>query len=77
MDYKTLFSSPNTTWAGILTFVTLLATQLGFLFDADPSTNVDVPVIIMAFWSLITGILSRDNNVSSEQAGAKEEIKES
>lgn len=64
-------SSKKTTLVGILAFLALAATQAGYAIDDDPTTLVNVPVVITAFWALIQGFLTRDNDVTSEQAGAK------
>jgi len=66
-----LKGSYKTTIAGILAALTVITSEAGRLFDADPKTdpdyNVVVPALIMA-WGLIS---ARDNKVTSEQAGAK------
>lgn len=66
-----LVASPRTTWAGILQFLTVLSTQLYYVFDTDLSTNPDYNLLIMSVITLIGLIFARDNATTSENAGAK------
>jgi hypothetical protein len=61
----------KTTVAGIAGIVIAIASCVQSLFDGDPAT---VPNYEIALAAVITGlglIFARDNNVSSEAAGAK------
>lgn len=61
----------KTTTAGIAGAVALLASQVQFLLDNDPATVVDYKAILAALAVFGIGWFSRDNGVSSEDAGAK------
>jgi hypothetical protein len=61
----------KTTAAGIAAIVAALATAVGALFDADPLTMPDWGAVGAAIMAGIGLIAARDNNVTSEQAGAK------
>lgn len=63
--------SKETTIAGILAFISLASTQVGFLFDGISTTNPDWGLIIGALFTLIGFIRARDNNKNSESVGAK------
>lgn len=64
----------KTTWAGILQFLSIVATQIGFLFDTDLATNPDWGLIVASLITLVGLITARDNNVSSEDAGATAKV---
>lgn len=64
-------TSKKTTWAGVLQFLAIVATQVGFLFDADAATNPEWSLIVASFITLVGLLFARDNDVSSEDAGAK------
>lgn len=63
-------ASWKTTTAGIAAIVVALATAVGALFDADPTTLPDWGAVAAAVMAGIGLIAARDNNVTSEQAGA-------
>lgn len=58
----------RTTAAGITAFVAALATQLGHAFAGEPT---DWNLVVTAGALMIGLFMARDNNVSSEEAGAK------
>lgn len=71
-------SSWKTTTTGIASLVAAIAIAVIALFDNDPSTKVDIQSILTAVTALgigipsfLQGLFARDNNVSSEDAGAK------
>lgn len=66
-----LSGSWKTTLAGIATILTAVGNAVKALVDNDPSTSVDIGVLIAAITAGIGLIMSRDNKVTSEQAGAK------
>lgn len=59
----------KTTLAGILQFLGVISTQIGFLFDNIPTTNPDYGLLISSAVVLFGLVFSRDADVSSEQAG--------
>lgn len=67
-----IFSSPKTTAAGIVAFIAILATQMGYLIDTDPLTVVDWNAVLNGFLFLVLGVSARDNNKSSVDVGAAE-----
>lgn len=69
---KNFRKSWKTTWAGILQFLAIVATQIGFLFDGIATTNPDWGLLVASAITLIGLLTARDSDVSSEQAGAVE-----
>lgn len=63
-------ASWKTTTAGIAAIVAALATAVGALFDADPTTLPDWGAVAAAILAGIGLIAARDNDVTSEKAGA-------
>ena len=61
----------RTTIGGIVLFLSLVTSQLNYAFDDDQTTNPDWSIILAAVAGLWTGLVARDNCVTSEQAGAK------
>ena len=61
----------KTTLAGIMSFITITWGQGQFMIDTDPMTNPDWGIIVGAFTILLGFLTARDNDVSSENAGAK------
>lgn len=60
----------KTTLLGVLALLGAVAAAGTAVFDADPNTVPNVNELLAAFTGL--GLMyARDNNVSSEQAGAK------
>lgn len=60
----------KTTAAGIAAIVAALATAVGALFDADPTTLPDWGAVAAAILAGVGLIAARDNDVTSEKAGA-------
>lgn len=63
-------ASWKTTTAGIAAIVAALATAVAALFDADPTTLPDWGAVAAAILAGVGLIAARDNNVTSEKAGA-------
>jgi len=67
-------SSKNWSWrttlVGVLGAVAILCMQGATVLDADPLTNPNLSEILAAFSVLGLGLISRDDNVNSEDAGA-------
>ena len=63
-------ASWKTTTAGVAAIVVALATAVGALFDADPTTLPDWGAVAAAVMAGVGLIVARDNNVTSEKAGA-------
>lgn len=63
-------ASWKTSAAGIAAIVAALATAVGALFDADPTTLPDWGAVAAAIIAGIGLIAARDNDVTSEKAGA-------
>ncbi len=61
----------RTSLAGIIAGVTLLLGQIQTILDDDPKTNPDYTRIVEAVSVIALGLAARDEQVTSEQAGAK------
>lgn len=61
----------KTTVLGIATVLNVGATAAIALLDSDPNTNVNYTLVIAQLTAGFGLIFARDNNVSSEAAGAK------
>lgn len=63
-------SSWKTTAAGIGAILVAVGSALTATFDADPATVADWGAVVAAIIAGVGLIMARDNNVTSEQAGA-------
>jgi hypothetical protein len=63
-------SSWKTTAVGILAGLSIILAQVSYLLDADPQTTFSLEVVFGALGIMGIGFFARDNNVTSEQAGA-------
>jgi hypothetical protein len=61
----------KTTVLGILAGITVISTQLTALLDNDPSTEFQLGLVLAALGTMGIGLFARDNDKSSEEAGAK------
>ena len=71
-NQKFLFmKSWKTTLAGVFQFLVIALNEFGYLLDTIPETNPNWGLIVASGVTLFGLIQARDNNVSSETAGAK------
>ena len=61
----------KTTLTGVLQFITILSTQVGYALDSDPLTVINYSLIVASALTMIAFIKSRDNDVSSEDEGVR------
>lgn len=61
----------KTTWSGVIGGLVILLGQAQTLLDDDPKTNPEYTIVVGAIGMISLGISARDENVTSEQAGAK------
>lgn len=61
----------KTTVTGIFQFLTIAGTQLLTMIDNDPGTNPEWNIIIASLITMVGLFTARDNDVSSESAGAR------
>jgi hypothetical protein len=66
---------PNWSWrtsvVGILGAICIVCAQATAVLDSDPATNLSFSELVAALSVLGLGLVSRDDNVTSEEAGAK------
>lgn len=60
----------KTTAAGIAAIVAAVALAISHQFDSDPATVADWSAVITALTAGVGLVLARDNDKTSEQAGA-------
>lgn len=63
-------NSKKTTIGGIVGGLALMLTQIWYVLDTDPATNLEVSQVIAALAMMGIGWFARDNDVTSEDAGA-------
>ncbi len=61
----------KTSLSGIFAGLAILLAQAITLTDSDPLTNPEYTQIVAAIGLIVMGLNARDNDVTSEQAGAK------
>ena len=61
----------KTTAAGIAAIVAAVALAISHQFDSDPATVADWSPVITALTAGVGLVLARDNDKTSEQAGAR------
>lgn len=64
-------TSWKTTTTGVLAIISALVGAAQVLLDGNPATNPDYAVLVPAILAGIGLITARDNNVTSEDVGAK------
>lgn len=65
-------NSWKTSAAGIGAILVAVGSALGATFDNDPATVADWGAVVAALIAGIGLLFARDNNVTSEQAGASQ-----
>lgn len=60
----------KTTAAGIVSGIAIILTQVSYLLDANPETVFSIEAVFAALGVIGIGFFARDNDVSSEKAGA-------
>ena len=65
-----LKASWKTTVGGVVVFLSLLFGEIEKAFDDDPKTAINFNVIVEAAGLLFVALSARDNDVTSEKAGA-------
>ncbi len=66
-----LNKSKETTLAGMMAAIALIFQQVANLLDDDPTTTMEISIVIAAIGIVIGFWRARDNNKSSETVGAK------
>ena len=61
----------KTSVIGICTGLILIATQVIAILDGDPATAFEISQFFAGLGALGIGVFARDNDKTSEQAGAK------
>lgn len=67
-------ASWRTSMAGLFAGLSILIGQASALLDSDPSTNVDISVVIGTIAAIIAAFSARDERVTSEQVKAADKV---
>ncbi len=60
----------KTTTAAVCGIIGMLAPAISAALDGNPATDPQWSIVVPACIGMLTGLFARDNNVTSEQAGA-------